>query len=358
MTALIGVEEEFILVDAETLRPAPRIAQVMADARRLSNTDAQPELHRSQIEIASQPSGSLAEVGEQLAEQRADVAEAASRHGAVVLASASYPGLMGWQGRMITPGDRYEAMAEANPVIAEEQLICGCHVHVSVEGDEERIAALNGVRRWLPYVLALSVNSPFWEGRDSGYGSFRTIVWSRWPSAGPPGFFGSPDEYWSLLDSLVTSGVILDRGMCYWDVRLSDRYPTVEVRVADVGLTVRDAMAIAGLARALVAHSGLAGGRDIGVRQELLRAASWQAAKTGIGGRLVDPADGSAAPAPEAVHRLLSELERALDLTGDGDLVRQLVAEILAQGTGADRQRAAFQSGGDIGEVITLASIG
>jgi glutamate---cysteine ligase / carboxylate-amine ligase len=357
MPTRIGVEEEFILLDAETLLPAPRITQIIADARRLAGNYAQPELHRAQIESASEPSESLSEIGEQLAEQRARLAEAAARHGAVVLASATYPGFMGHSGQMITPEDRYEEMREANALIAEEQLICGCHVHVSVEGDSERIAVLNRIRRWLPHVLALSTNSPFWEDRDSGYASFRTEVWSRWPSAGPPGSFDSPAHYWSLLDTLVESGVILDRAMAYWDVRLSEQYPTVEIRVADVGLTVRDAMAIAGLARALVVYALSTPDPVAPLRHELLRAATWQAAKSGVGARLMDPLDGSTLAAPEAFARLLDEMGGSLEQAGEADLVRQLVDEILEHGTGADRQRAAFASRGDKRDVISLATV-
>jgi carboxylate-amine ligase len=357
MTVRVGVEEEFLLVDRETLRPAPDISRILADARRLTGDQTQPELHRAQIETASRPSESLTDIANQLTEQRLGLAEAASRHGALVLASGTYPGSMGVPGRLITADDRYEAMAESNALIAEEQLICGCHVHVSVAGDDQRLAVLNRIRRWLPYLLALSANSPFWEGRDSGYCSFRTEVWTRWPSAGPPGSFNSPADYWALLDTLVASGVILDRAMAYWDVRLSNRYPTVEVRVADVGLTVRDAVVTAGLARALVTNSVMAGDPIVPLRHELLRAATWQAAKSGIAGRIIDPLDGSTRPATEALDLLLSELEPALDATGDGDLLHELIAEIRAQGTGADRQRAAFNASGNTDDVIALATV-
>jgi glutamate---cysteine ligase / carboxylate-amine ligase len=143
-------------------------------------------------------------------------------------------------------------MAERFGPTAQEVLTCGCHVHVSVESEEEGIAAVDRIRVWLPVILAISANSPFYDGRDTGYASYRSQLWMRWPSAGPTDAFGTPEAYHELVRSMVESGVLLDDGMIYFDARLSQRYPTVEIRVADVCVDLEDTLVIAALCRALV----------------------------------------------------------------------------------------------------------
>jgi carboxylate-amine ligase len=352
----VGVEEEFLLVDARTGRPAPRIHEVIGDAEALAGDAAQPELHRAQIETATPPCRTLAEVGEELRHLRADMARAAAAHGAVVVASGTYPDARGRAGELITDKSRYEAMAAHNAFTADEMLICGCHVHVSVADDEEAIAVINRIRRHLPVLAALAANSPFWEGRDTGFASFRSQVWARWPTSGPSGRFADAAEYRRVLGTLVDAGVILDRNMAYWDARPSQRFPTVEVRVADVCLDVEDAVMVAGLARALVAHAAAAGDAVEEMRPEWQRAAAWMAARYGLAGGLFDPAEGRARPARQAVTALLEMVEPQLDGFGDGDTVRAGVERVLAGGTGADRQRAAFTAGG-FPAVIDLANV-
>lgn len=351
----VGVEEEFLLVDAETGRPAPRIDDVIRDAEALAGDAAQTELHRAQIETASPPCSSLEELRESLSGLRARMATAAARHGARLVTSGTYPGKMGGEGQLITSKDRYESMAQRAGVLADEQLICGCHVHVTAGDADQAVAVVNRLRRHLPVLLALSVNSPFWQGRDSGFASFRTEVWSRWPTWGPPARYRDASEYRRVVDSLVAAGVIIDRGMAYWDARPSDRFPTVEIRVSDVPMTVDEAVALAGLARALVVQVS-DGGPDEELRPEWQRAANWMAARHGLEGDLLDPLHGTTMPARRAVEALLDMLAPALESLGDREEVTDLVGRIMDGGTGAARQRRAFEHGGVDG-VLELASV-
>lgn len=352
----VGVEEEFLLVDTETGRLAPRIQEVMHDAEVIVGDAAQPELHRAQIETATPPCETLDDLHRSLSGLRSRLAAAAGRHGARVMASGTYPGPMGPEGRMITGKDRYETMAERSGVIAEEFLVCGCHVHVSVGDSERAVAVMNRIRRHLPVLLALSANSPFWEGRDSGFASYRTELWTSWPTSGPPGHFRDAADYDRVLEALVSSGVILDRHMAYWDARPSDRYPTLEVRIADVGLTVDDAVMLAGLARALVVEAGRDESPVEELRPEWQRAASWLAARHGLDGDVLDPLDGSTTPARAAVERLLDRLAPTLDSLGDHALVTDQARQVLDTGTGAQRQRRAYQDGG-MEAVIDLTAV-
>jgi len=243
-------------------------------------------------------------------------------------------------------------------LIAEEQLTCGCHVHVGVGGDDEGIAVLDRIRIWLPVLTALTANSPFWQGRDSGYASFRSQAWSRWPSAGVNGPYGSPAAYHRLIADLLATDTVLDEGMIYFDARLSARWPTVEVRVSDVALRVEDAVLLAGLVRGLVetaAREWRDGRPAPDVRPELVRVATWRAGRSGVSGDLVHPLTGRPAPAAEVVAALVDHVRAALTDSGDLDRVTRGVAEVFRRGTGADLQRRTFVETGDLTAVVRQA---
>lgn len=351
-SVLIGVEEEFLLIDESTGLPAPRIAAVIREAKTLMGDQAQEELHRAQIESATTPCGSLSELRCELESLRSKLVKAAALHGAAVMPSGTYPAAMGTAGRLVTDDVRYQEMLEANALLVREQLICGCHIHVSVPDPELAIVIMNRIRRWLPVLLALSANSPFWNGEDTGFASYRTEVWSRWPTAGPPGTFASHADYQELLSNLVGSGVILDPGMAYWDVRPSQRFPTLEIRIADVMPSVDDVLVVAALARALVTWCGDTDADDLSIRPELIRAANWRAARSGVSEDLIDPLDASVRPAREAIDGLLVRLRPYLEERGEDQEVAELLDGLIAKGNGAVRQRQAFTRSHKMGDVV------
>ena len=187
---------------------------------------------------------------------------------------------------------RYEAMAVRFGLTAHEHLTCGCHVHVSVDSEAEAVGVLDRIRIWIPILLAISANSPFWQGSDTGYESYRSQVVRRWPSSGPTDVFGSVANYRDLVSGMISCGVLVDEGMVYFDARLSRSYPTVEIRVADVCLDARDAVLVAALCRGLVetaARAWAAAEPVPAVPTALLRLATWQAGRYGLHGRLLDP---------------------------------------------------------------------
>lgn len=244
-----------------------------------------------------------------------------------------------------TPDERYARMQDRFGKIARDQLICGAHVHVSVASRAEGVAAIDGVRRWNAVLLALTGNSPFWDGADTGYASYRTISWGRWPSAGPSPWFGSEAAYDAAVHHLVATGAAMDPGMLYFDARLSASYPTVEFRVADVGQEVEDEVLLAGLCRALV-ETAVSVPDPEPVAVLALRAAAWRAARFGLGNELVDPVEGCLRPAGEVVDRLLAHLTPALRRTGDLEHVTALLDRLVRRGTGAELQRADYARGG------------
>ncbi|HEV7727680.1 MAG TPA: glutamate--cysteine ligase, partial [Modestobacter sp.] len=257
-----------------------------------------------------------------------------------------------------TPGERYERMVAAFGLTAMEQLTCGCHVHVSVDDDEEGVAVLDRIRVWLPVLTALTANSPFWLGRDTSYASYRSQAWGRWPSAGPTGVHGSVAAYRELIDDLLATDTVLDQGMVYSDARLSANWPTVEVRVADVALRVEDAVVLAGLVRGLVetaARRWRAGEPAPDVRTEIVRLAGWRAGRSGLGADLIDPRSGRPAPAADVLAALVDHVRPALAEAGDEQRVTEGIAEILRRGNGAVLQRAVYAETGDLAAVVRAA---
>lgn len=238
-------------------------------------------------------------------------------------------------------------MAEEYRKVADEQLICGAQVHVDVPDRDTAVRAMCEVSPSLPVLLALSASSPLWQGADTGYASWRTLLWQRWPTAGPVGCFPSAAEYDAAVADLVRTGAISDEGMIYYDVRPSAHLPTLELRICDACPHSETVVLIAGLFRALVADAleRLSRGDAPGCagRHEWLRGASWRAARSGLEGTLVDPVTHQEAPAHQVVRDLLVRLRPALEAHGDWHTVRELTEAALADGSAARRIRRAAQ---------------
>ena len=357
----VGVEEELLLVDGDTGEPravAGAVLRRAAGGSDAAESDDGPggsleaELHQQQLETDTPPQTDLGRLAEQLRVSRRRADEAAAAEGARVAALATSPLPVTPR---TTPKERYLRMAEHFGLTQAEQLTCGCHVHVSVETPEEGVAVLDRIRVWLPVITALSANSPYWQGEDSGYASFRSQAWGRWPTAGPIEVQGSVERYRALVEELVATGVALDEGMVYFDARLSARYPTLEVRVADVCLRVDDAVLVAALARALVdtaAREWREGVAPPSVPVTLVRLAAWRAARGGLDDVLLDPSDLRPRPAREVVVALVRHVRPALEGSGDAALVDALLADLLYRGTGARRQREVLARSGRLADVV------
>lgn len=250
-------------------------------------------------------------------------------------------------------------MTEKFGLLAYQQLTCGQHVHVQIRSPEEGVAVLDRIGVWLPTVLAVSGKSPFWRGQDTGYASFRSMLWGRWPTALSTTPFGDPATYDAVRADLISVGAALDDGMIYFDARLSAKYPTLEIRVPDVCMGVSDAVLIAALCRALVdtaADAWRRGDPAPAVRPELLRAAQWRAARYGVTDDLVDLASRRRRPAADALDDLLDHVHRALVAAGDLDLVREGLQRLMSAGAGAERQRGAYRYRGELSDVIDDAA--
>jgi carboxylate-amine ligase len=352
----MGVEEEFHLVDRATRQLAPIAGKVVTQAQERIGSGVHAELRTSQIEIATPVCQTLAEVRQQLHVYRRVLSDAAGELGGAIVASGTHP-FSAWQEQGFVGDQRYEELLRDFRQLAREQMICGCHVHVGLADPDVRLSVLNRARAWLSPLLALAANSPYWQGEDTGYASYRTVSWSRWPISGPPQWFTDQAEYRALIADLIRSGAIQDATRIYWDVRLPERLPTIEFRVMDVCPTVDEAVMCAGLIRALVrtCHDETIDGEPVSpVRQEVLRAAHWRAARDGLDAELLDPTTGDLVPAGVAIERLLDHVRPALEAFGDWEEVSQVAARTLQQGNGAARQRGVCARGGQLTDVVDL----
>ncbi|MFD8148425.1 glutamate--cysteine ligase [Streptomyces sp. NPDC059708] len=346
----LGVEEEYLLLDPDTAVPTPLVEEVRRTAGLgtvAERDEVQNELLQAQIEVATPVCWSLDEVGGHLLRLRHALAAAAEANGCRIAATGAAP-VRGMQPVPVTPSSRYLKMGHTARQLVDEQLICGMHIHVEIPDAQTGVAVLNRIRVWLPALLAMSANSPLWDCRDTGFASWRTIVFSRWPVSGPPPYFDGLADYERRLEALVASGAIADRGQVYWQARLSDRYPTIEVRCPDVQLRAEDAVMLAGIVRALVATALAEEKAALPAAEgdpEVLQAATWHAARHGLNGTLIG-VDGRAASSGDTLCALMRHITPALEDAGDLREVSALSHRLLREGTPADRQRRALTDGG------------
>ncbi|WP_164704405.1 carboxylate-amine ligase [Blastococcus litoris] len=352
----IGVEEEFLLLwpDGGTATVAPDVIAAVAPEIR-----AAAEFSRCQVESSTGICRDLSSVGVDLSVARRALAQAAADRGARLVPVGAPP--VDEPGAAdLTDDDRYRRLLTTVPGVTGEEITCAGQVHVAVPSRDVGVAVLGRLRPWLPLLLALTGNSPVRRGRDTGWSSTRFLVQRRWPSFLPPPRCAGAAEYDAGVDRLMSCRAALDeRGVYYW-ARLSPRYPTVEVRIADVGLTVGEAVLLAGLCRAAVMTAladELAGRPLPDVPERVLLAAGYAAARRGLGAVVLDPAHGGWAPARALLPAWLDVLGPALEAAGDRSLVETLLAAQLCRGPGSDRQRALLRRGRR-GFVQALANLG
>ncbi|MFE1319982.1 glutamate--cysteine ligase [Kitasatospora phosalacinea] len=356
----VGVEEEYLLLDAATGVPVARAEQIRKAADRqpgIDRDEVQRELLQAQLEVATPVCETLDQVGAHLERLRGALADAAAQHGCRLAACGAAP----FADRLSVPVSdtpRYRTIHADAPQLTDEQLITGMHVHVGVPDREAGVAVLNGLRPWLPLIVALSANSPLWNGVDTGFADWRTVVFSRWPVSGVPPHFDGAADYDARIRALVDTGLIGDTGQLYWQARLSERYPTVEIRAMDVQLRVDEAVMLAGLVRAVAATLLTDPPRPSAPpHHEALAAAVWYAARHGCTERLYDPRTGTLDSPPTVVDRVLDALGPALRRHGDAPRVEQLLGRLLTEGNGAVRQRRALRRGGRAALVDLVGSV-
>lgn len=349
----VGVEEEFLLLDRDghLSRNGPEVAEATTEPE----GQLHPELARCQVESATGVCSDAAELVGQLRRLRERLAREAAARG-LRLAPIASPLLPEPAPPVITPTRRYRHMAQSFGALARTGTTCGCHVHVAMPDRETAVRVANHSRPWLPVLLAVTANSPFHGGEDTGYCSWRHILWSRWPSSGPPPVFDSVDHYESLVEALLRTGAMLDRGMIYWDIRLSDKQPTLEFRVSDVAATAGEAALLGLLARGLAALAlDNPAAPPPALPQEVLRGNLWRAARDGPLGCCLHPLTGELVPVLAQLDELVDLLAPVLrETAGDVEFAREGLARLRESGGGARRQRTAYARRGRLTDVVDL----
>jgi carboxylate-amine ligase len=330
----VGVEQEFLLVDPESRRPVALAPRVRDLSRAPGDLDVQGELTPFQIEIATGVTSSFEELSAQVRQGRQVLVNAADEAGCRLVATGMPP--IGKAGPPPGTDDpRYHQIEYSHRRLVIGQGACGLHVHVGVENKAEALLASNKLRAWLPTLLSMSANSPIYEGEDTGYASWRSMVWSRWPVSGPPPSWDGPEHYDRTVESIISTQALLDRAMVYWDVRPSVEHPTVEVRVADIPQLATEVAVLAELIRALVVTEP----SEQRVDDSVLRAAYWRASRDGVDGLAADPHTGKLSPAFDRAMALVEHVEVALRDRGTLSTVEQHMDWLRHNGCGAARQR-------------------
>jgi glutamate---cysteine ligase / carboxylate-amine ligase len=351
----VGVEEEYQLVDAAT----GALRSHASTVRREDWTgELLAELQETTVEIGTPVCTAIADVAGHLRRLRFQAATVASTHGLAIIAAGLHP-FSRWEGHRRPAVERYQAIEQRYGRIARDEHIFGMHVHVGVPDGVDRLRVLNVARHYLPHLLALSASSPFFEGADTGFDSFRTIMWRRWPNSGIPPRFDSMAEFTRYVDILLDAGVMADPWNLYWSARPHPRYPTVEFRVTDACPSLQDAAAIAALARALVhaiatgAVAEPADGRlSATLEQELLRVNEWRVARDGLAAQLIDTYSGSGhEPARSAIRRLADAVGPSAEELGDAAQLAHLDT-LLERGSAAFRLRRHFEEEGTLTALV------
>jgi glutamate---cysteine ligase / carboxylate-amine ligase len=349
----VGVEEELMLIDADSLDLAQEIEAVLADVPPELEGQVKPELMQSVLEVATTPCADLGEAAEQLTELRRAVGAICERRGLLVGAAGTHP-FARFQDQKIVERERYTELVEELGYIARQELIFGTHVHVGIDNPEKAIYVADGIRRYLPLMLAASSNSPFWQGEVTGLMSSRTPVFRAFPRVGIPPHYGSWEIYSARVETMMKAGAIEDYTYMWWDVRPHPKLGTVETRVFDQQTRLEHTLSLAALTISLAhrfARLWREGEPMTEAPTELIDDNKVRAAVRGLEGVLVDFAQGTRAPATEMARRVLDEVREdaeelgiAHELGGIGDLCRD--------GTGARRQLEMLEHGRDMRDVV------
>ena len=340
----VGIEEEYLVVDKETRdlvrTPDPGFMDRCAE---MTGERSTPEFLQCQVEVGTSPHASVPEAIEDLSELRRGIADAAGEFGYAPIAASTHP-FASWRQQHHTHKPRYDQLEADLGQTVRRLLICGCHVHVAVEDDDLRIDLMNQAAYFLPHLLALSCSSPFWGGEDTRLASYRLTVFDALPRTGLPDLVNSYSEYRRLVGALVEAGCLEDATKIWWDIRPSDKFPTLEQRVTDVCSTVAETATIAAMFQALLAY--LYRLRSLNQRWRLYPAIlinenRWRAQRYGVTGKLVDHGKRCQAPFADLVEELIDLLRSDAEQLGGADaLIR--ARKTAAQGTSAQRQRAVY----------------
>jgi len=350
----IGVEEEFQIIDPETLELRSHVVQLISSAAKRGVGDlVKQEMHQSIVETGTKICENVSELRLEMHRTRSELVMAAESTGLRVAAAGTHP-FSSWIDQVISPGERYQHIVEEMGQLARSLLIFGMHIHIAMPDKQTTIDMMNMVRYFLPHLLALSTSSPFWMGRNTGLKSFRTTVFRRFPRTGIPDIFESWSEYENFVNLLIKLNCIDNGKKIWWDVRPHPTYGTLEFRMFDTATRVEEAVAIAALTQAIVVklHRLYTSNQSWRIyRRALIEENKWRAARYGIEGKLIDFGREAEVPMRELMLELMELLDDVVDDLGSRSAV-EYIHTILNEGTSAERQLRVYQQTGDLKDVV------
>ena len=349
----VGIEEEFQLIDQESRALRSHVLHLLEDGKEILKDQVKAELHQSIIEVGTAICNDIDVARAEVVHLRSNLAALARSRGLTIAAAGTHP-FSHWQDQEITDLPRYHEIIEDMQQVARANLIFGLHVHVGVEDRELAIQIMNTARYFLPHIYALSTNSPFWQGRNTGFKSYRSKIFDRFPRTGIPDNFRSRGEYDSYLALLIKTGCIDNGKKIWWDLRPHPFFDTLEYRICDVPMRVDETVALAALMQAITAKVAKLIKQNLGFRlyrRLLINENKWRAARYGISGKMIDFGRQTEVDTVDLIHELLEFVDDVADELGSRKELAY-IEEILRGGTGADRQLATWNNTNDMKAVV------
>lgn len=349
----IGIEEEYQIVDKESRELTSFVSEFLDQGAVLFRDQVKPEFLQSQIEVGSSVCKNISEAREEICRLRSIVAETAEKHNSMIVAAGTHP-FSSWEDQLVTDRDRYRGLMDSMQLVAKRLLIFGMHIHIGIENRDLQIDIMNQMSYFMPHILTLSTSSPFWRGENTGFKSYRSIVFEDLPRTGIPERFGSSQEYDAYVETLIKCGSIDEPSKIWWDIRPHPKFPTLEFRICDCTTRVDEVVAIAAMVQALVA-------KLIQFRQEnrtwrsyrpsMIAENKWRAMKDGINGKLIDFGKQTEDAVPSLIEEMLDIVDDVVDPLGTREEV-EYVRTILNGGASADRQLACYEKTGSMEAVV------
>jgi carboxylate-amine ligase len=350
----IGIEEEYQTIDPETRQLRSHIEmELIEKGRKVLRERIKPEMHQSVVEVGTGVCKNIKEAKEDIKQLRREMVSLAHQHGLRLAAAATHP-FADWRNQEIYPDERYHTIVEDMQTVARSNLIFGLHVHIGVEDRETAIHIMNAARYFVPHILALSTNSPFWLGMNTGLKSYRCKVFDKFPRVNLPDYFPSYSEFDNYVKLLIKTGCIDNAKKIWWDIRPHPNFPTLEFRMCDLPMRADETIAIAALIQATVAKLYKLYSMNQGFRlyrRSLLMENKWRALRYGLDGKMIDFGKQTEVPAKDLIYEYLHLVDDVVDSLGSRDEINYIY-RMLQEGTGADRQLRVFQQTGDLKQVV------
>src|SRR5436305_4287205 len=350
----IGIEEEYQTIDPESRDLRSHVgSEILTKGKTLLREAVKAEMHQSVVEVGTGVCPNIHDASRQLKDLRSQMCALASQNGLRLAAAGTHP-FADWRTQEIFPDERYQIIVQDLKMVARANLIFGLHVHVGIEDREVAIHLMNAARYFLPHILALSTNSPFWLGMDTGLKSYRCKVFDKFPRTNIPDYFPSWGEYDSFVNLLIKTNCIDNAKKIWWDIRPHPNFPTLEFRICDVPMRADETIAIAALIQATIAklYKLLAANQSFRLyRRALIMENKWRAARYGLDGKIIDFGKQIEVPVRDLIYEYLEFVDDVVDELGSRQEINY-IHRILEEGTGADRQLRIFQETGDLTKVV------